>query len=170
MYWSCQYRNEAGIFKCFCFIWKLWIIRWVSITISDLTHSIKQPCGRCFDIKFMTVYSPQFQMLLNLYWEMWKTLVKACKLLKSLSKKPWGSSKEILLNYYFSCLMREVKILFMSFSFSVYFQKFWRRPGGISFYRSHKGNEGADTDLVFQFCLPYRPIPVWNGIVWCGGK
>ena len=33
---------------------------------------------------------------------MWKTLVQACKLLKSLSKKTWGSSKEIFLIYYFS--------------------------------------------------------------------
>ena len=35
-------------------------MRQVSITISDFTHSIKQPCGRCCDIKFVTVYSPQF--------------------------------------------------------------------------------------------------------------
>ena len=33
---------------------------------------------------------------------MLKTVVQACKLLKSLSEKPWGSSKEILLIYHFS--------------------------------------------------------------------
>ena len=33
---------------------------------------------------------------------MWKTVVQACNLLKSLSKKPWGRSKEIFLIYYFS--------------------------------------------------------------------
>ena len=38
--------------------------------------------------------------------------------------------------------------------FSVYFQKFRLRQGVLSFYWSHKGDEGADTDLVFQFRLP----------------
>ena len=33
---------------------------------------------------------------------MWKTVVQACKLLKSLSKNIWGRSKESLLIYYFS--------------------------------------------------------------------
>ena len=28
------------------------------------------------------------------------------------------------------------------------------RQGGLSFYGSHKGEEGADADLMFQFCLP----------------
>ena len=36
---------------------------------------------------------------------MWKTVVQACKLLRSLSEKPWGSSKEILIIYYFSLLV-----------------------------------------------------------------
>ena len=74
----------------------------VSITISELIHSIKQPCGRS-DIKFIWQFSSlSFQILLNFYWKMWKTVVQACKLLKSLSKKPGGSSKEILLIHYFS--------------------------------------------------------------------
>ena len=30
------------------------------------------------------------------------------------------------------------------------------RQGGLSFCGSHKGDEGADTDLImFQFCVPY---------------
>ena len=39
-------------------------------------------------------------------------------------------------------------------SFSVYFLKLWLRQGGLSFYGSHKGDEGADTNLFFSFvCL-----------------
>ena len=48
--------------------------------------------------------------------------------------------------------MREVKIRFICFS--DYFWKLWLRQGCISFYGSHKGDEEADTDLMFQFCLP----------------
>ena len=48
--------------------------------------------------------------------------------------------------------MKEVKIRFICFS--VCFWKLWVRQGCISFYGSHKGGEGADTDLMFQFCLP----------------
>ena len=74
----------------------------VSITVSEFTHSIKQPCGRC-DIKFKSQFTAlSFKILLNLYWKMWKTVVHACKLLKSLSKRDRGSSKEILLIYYFT--------------------------------------------------------------------
>ena len=50
--------------------------------------------------------------------------------------------------------MREVKIGFISFS--VYLWKIWLRHGGLSIYGSQKGDEGADTDLMFQFCLPYN--------------
>ena len=54
--------------------------------------------------------------------------------------------------------------------FSVYFWKFWLRQGGLSFYGSQKGDEGADTDLMFQFCLPniiqyynISQVQVWGG-------
>ena len=47
--------------------------------------------------------------------------------------------------------------IYQFLSFSVYFWKFWLRQGGLSFYGSQKGDEGADTDLMFQFCLPYSP-------------
>ena len=50
--------------------------------------------------------------------------------------------------------MRPVKIRFISFS--VYFRKFGLRQGGLSFHGSHKGDEGAETDLMFQFCLPNK--------------
>ena len=40
-------------------------MRQVSITISDFTHSINQPCGRCCDNKFVTVYSPQFSIVVE---------------------------------------------------------------------------------------------------------
>ena len=99
-----------------------------------------------------------FQFLSNLYW---KTEVQACKMLKSLSKRPWGSSKEILLIYYFSLPDERGENKICQFlSFSVYFWKFWLRQGGLSFYGSRKGDEGADTDLMFQFCLPYEIIPM----------
>ena len=113
------------------------------------THSIKQPCGRRYN-KFIWQFTAlSFQILLNLYWKMWKTVVQACKLLKSLSKKPWGSSKEILLFYYCTLPDEEGENKICQFiSFSVYFWKFWLRQGVLSFYGSQKGDEGADTDLM----------------------
>ena len=30
----------------------------------------------------------------------------------------------------------------------------------MSFYGSHKWDDGAGTDLMFQFCLPYVTLPV----------
>ena len=120
-------------------------IRQVSITLSEFTR-------RC-DIKSIWQFTAfSFQIYIE---KMWKTVVQACKLLKSLSKKPWGSSKEILLIYYFSLPDEggENKI-YQFLSFSVYFWKFWLRQGGLSFYGFQKGDEGVDTDLMFQFCLP----------------
>ena len=74
----------------------------VSVTISEFTYSFKQPCRRC-NIKFISEFTAlSFQILLNLYWAMWKIVVRACKLLKSHSKKPWGSPKEIISICYFS--------------------------------------------------------------------
>ena len=114
----------------------------------------------------MTVYSPQFSNFVKFILKNVKNCSQACKLLKSLSKKPWGSSKEILLFYL--CTLHdeggENKIC-QFISFSVYFWKFWLRQGCLSFYGSHKGDEGADTDLMFQFCLPYScptaPLHLW---------
>ena len=126
--------------------------RQVSSTNSEFTHSSKPPCGSC-DYKFKSQFTAlNFEILLNLYWKMCKTVVQACKLLKSLSKRPWGSSKEILFISYLSLPDEggENKI-YEFLSFSVYFWKFWLRQGGLSV---QKGDEGADTDLMFQFCLP----------------
>ena len=109
----------------------------------------------------MTVYSPLFSNWLNLYWKMCKTVVQACKPLKSLSKKPWGSLKELFINLLlFFCLMREVKKRYICFW--VYFWKFWLRQGGISCYGSYQGDEGADTDPMFQFCLLLWIVYVWE--------
>ena len=105
----------------------------------------------------MTVYSPQFSKFVKFVLENVKNVVQACKLLKSQSKMPWGSSKFFLSIYYFSLPDEggENKI-YQFLGFSVYFWKFWLRQGGLSFYGSQKGDEGADTDLMFQFCLPYN--------------
>ena len=84
---------------------------------------------------------------------MWKTVVKACKILKSLSKKPLGSWKETLLIYNLSLPDEggENKICQL-LSFSVYFWKCWLRQRGLSFYEPHKGDTGADTELMIQVC------------------
>ena len=52
--------------------------------------------------------------------------------------------------------MREVKIRLISFSvFQFIFEHFdWGREV-YHFMDLKKGNEGADTDLMFQFCSPY---------------
>ena len=57
--------------------------------------------------------------------------------------------------------------IYQFLSFSVYFWKFWLRQGGLSFYGSQKGDEGADTDLMFQFCLPYLGLPKWYKTIPC---
>ena len=44
--------------------------------------------------------------------------------------------------------------IYQFLSFSVDFWKFWLRQEGLSFYKSQKEDKGADTDLMFQFCLP----------------
>ena len=130
-------------------------MRQVSIKISEFTHSVKKPCERC-DMKFIWQFTAfSFQIMLNLYRKRWKSEFQACKLLKSLSKKRWGSSKENLLIYYFSLPDEEGEnSIFQFLSFSVYFWKFWLIQGSLSFYESHEGDEGADTDIMFQFCLP----------------
>ena len=93
---------------------------------------------------------------------MQKTVAQTCRLLKILSKKPWGSSKEILLIYYFSLPDEEDENKIYQFlSFSVYYWKFWLGQGGLSVYGSHKGDEKADTDLMFQFFLPNRSMMFW---------
>ena len=84
-----------------------------------------------------------------------KIVVQACKLSKSLSKKPWGSSKELLIIYYFCLPDEEVKIRFINFSvFQFIFENFdWGREV-YHFMDLKRGDKGADTDLMFQFCLP----------------
>ena len=81
--------------------------------------------------------------------------LQAIKLLKSQCNMPWGSSKFFLSIYYFSLPDEggENKI-YQFLGFLVHFWKFGLRQGGLSFYGSCKGHEGADTDLMFQFCLP----------------
>ena len=85
-------------------------IRQASNTISEITHSIEKPCGRCY-IKFIWQFTAlNFQILLNLYWKVWKTVVQACKMLKSLSKRPWGSSNTSIsehefLGDFWNCLL-----------------------------------------------------------------
>ena len=104
-------------------------MRQVSITISEFTHSIKQPCGRC-NIKFIWQFTAlSFQILINLYWKMWNTVVQTCNLLKSLSKTPEAAQKKIYLFIISLCLMREVAIRFINFSvFQFIFEHFdWGR-------------------------------------------
>ena len=123
-------------------------MRQVPITISEFTHSIKKPRGRC-EIKFIWQFTPlSFQILLNFYWKMWKTVVQAYKILKSFSKRRWGSAKEILLICCFSLpddSFTVIRFIFVNFD--------WGREV-YYFMDLIKGDEGADTDLMFQFCLP----------------
>ena len=124
----------------------------------------------------MTVYSPQFSKFVKFVVENVKNVVKACKLLKSQSKMPWDSSKNFLINLLFLYMPDEggENKIYQFLNFSDYFWKFWLRQRGLSFYGSQKGNEGADSDLMFQFCLPKLTgistrsllIPL-QGIFWC---
>ena len=48
-------------------------MRQVSVTIFEITHSVKQLCGRS-EIKFIWLFTAlSFQILLNLYWK-WERL------------------------------------------------------------------------------------------------
>ena len=38
------------------------------------------------------------------------------------------------------------------------FLKYHVRHKGFSFYGSRKSDEGADTDLIYDFCWPYCPF------------
>ena len=112
----------------------------------------------CFKIKFIWQFTAlNLHIWLNLYWKTWKTVVQGCKLLKSLFKKPWGSSKWSFINllFLFAWWARWKWDYCQFLGLSVYSWKFWLRQGGLSFYGFHKWNEGADTELMFQFCLPY---------------
>ena len=51
--------------------------------------------------------------------------------------------------------------IYQFLGFSVYFWKFLLRQGGLSFYGSQKGDEGADTDLMFRFCLPNNSAKIF---------
>ena len=102
----------------------------------------------------MTIYRPSkfFKFTLKNV----KSVDRACKLLKSQFKMPWGSSKIIFHQFIIFSLPDEVgeNKIYQLLGFSVYFWKLWLRQGGLSFYTSQRGDEGADTDLMFQFCLP----------------
>ena len=130
-------------------------IRWDRYQFLNLPAASSNHVGGAI-LSLLTVYSPQFSNVVKFILKIWKTVVQACKLVKSLSKKPWSSSKEISLIYYFSLPDEggENKI-YQFLGFSVYFWKFLLSQGGLSFYGSQKGDNGADTDLMFQFCLPY---------------
>ena len=151
------HHDEAGIFRCFCIIWKL-LIRWgrCQLQFLNLPTASSNHAGGAILSLYDTLQSSVFKLCQICIEKMWKSVVKACKLLKSLSMKPWGSSKEILWIYCFS-LPDEVgeNIIYQFLSFSVYSLEFWLSQGGVSFYGYQKRDEGADTVLMFQFCLPY---------------
>ena len=109
-------------------------MRQVSITISGFTHIIKQPWRRC-DINFIWQFTAlSFEILLNLYCKMWKLKSKL------LPARCWGSSKEILLIYYFLLPDEggENKIC-QYLSFSVYFLTYWLRQGAYHFMDFTRG-------------------------------
>ena len=100
-----SHHNEAGIIKCFVLFGNCeWDAAGVNCDFWIYSHhSIKKKHAGCAILSlYDSLQYSVFQISLNLYWKMWKTVVKACKLLKSLPKKPQGSSNEILLNYYLS--------------------------------------------------------------------
>ena len=89
-------HDEAGIFKCFCFIWKLWISwGWCQLQFLNLPTSWCHHAGGAMLSLYDSLQPSVFKFILKNV----KTVVQSCKLLKSLSKRPWGNSKEI---YYFS--------------------------------------------------------------------
>ena len=51
-------------------------------------------------------------------------------------------------------MMREVDIRFINFSVFQFIVENFDWQGGLSFYGSQKRDDGADTDLMLQFCLP----------------
>ena len=86
-----------GIFNCFCFIWKLWI-RWgryqLGLQLLKLPTASSKHAGGVILSLLWHFTAPSFQILLNLHWKMWKTVVQECKLLKSLSQ-PRGLALKI---------------------------------------------------------------------------
>ena len=140
-------HDEAGIFICLYFIW-IWWIRWGRYQLKFLnlpTVSSNHAAGAILSL--YTVYSPQFSNLVKFIFKN----VKNCS-----SSRRAVEVKEIFIIYYFSLPDEggENKI-YQFLSFSVYFWKLWLRQGGISFYGSQRGGEeGADTHLIIQFCLP----------------
>ena len=125
------HHDEAGISKCFCFIWKLWT-GWgrYQIQFLDLPTASNNHVGGAI-IKFIWQFTVlSFQNLLNSDRKKVKNVVHACKRLKS--KMPWGSSKFFYQFIISLCLMREVKIRFICFSvFQFIFESFdWGREQG----------------------------------------
>ena len=95
-----------------------------SITISQFptassNHVGGETLSLCDSLQPLVLKSSQ------IFIKMWKAVVHASKVLKSLSEKPWDRSKEILLIYYFSLPdeggeNKNYQVL----SFSVYFWNF----------------------------------------------
>ena len=83
---------------------------------------------------------------------MWKNCSPGLQDVEITLYDAWGSSKEILLIYYYSLPDEggENKIC----QYLSLFLKILTGAGSVSFYGSLKGDEGADTDLMIQFCLP----------------
>ena len=71
------------------------VLRQVSLTISEFTHSIMQPCRRC-DIKFIWQFTNFVKLIL-------KNMIKKNRLsMQAVEFKPWNNSKEFLSIFYFS--------------------------------------------------------------------
>ena len=147
------HHDEAGIFKCFCFIRKLWI-RWgrYQLQFMNLPTASSNHAGGAILSLYDNFQPSNFKFCYIQVLKNVKNCSPSIQAAKSISRKPWGSSNEILLIYYLSLLVEGgANKIYQFFSF------FWLRQGGLSFYGSHKGDEGADTDLMFQFCLPSWP-------------
>ena len=83
---------------------------------------------------------------------MWKIVVQACKL------------QVVLIYFLFSSPDEEVeKRIYQFFSL---FSKILTEAGIYIISWSHKGDEGDETDLMIQFCVPYVKHPR----IYCGYK
>ena len=136
------HHDEAGIIKCFCFIWTLWNDEaginnnfWIyphhPATMREVRHRV-----------YMIIYSPWFSNFIRFILKNVKTVVRACDKLKSLCKRPWGSSKEFFLIFFSLPDVGGEKKICQFLSISVDFWKFWLRQGRLSWrwgswYRSN---------------------------------
>ena len=95
-------HDDAGILKCFCFIWKLWI-RWgrYQLQFLNLPTASSSHAGGAILSLYDRLQPSVFKFCCIYILKTLKTVVQACKLLKSLSKKPCGSSKKIFIKLLF---------------------------------------------------------------------